>query len=194
MASIGAPSSPIVRQRPDARRNSPARIPADRSPCGSPRRPGSARCCSILSRTVALSRPRPADFPSTAARRPAEEAAACPAHFRASTCPAAPAMCASAYRSHRQDAALPQQPAPRIVGNRHAPELAAIDVRNSVVPREALIDERVIRIQQIEHVVIFVQDAAEEQLRLFLERMSADCRRNSGNSSRSGATARKFRR
>ena len=51
-------------------------------------------------------------------------------------------------RGDRQHAAVTEQPAPRFVGERDAPEPAAADVRDAVVPREPLVDERVVRLEQ----------------------------------------------
>ena len=48
----------------------------------------------------------------------------------------------------------------------------AVDVRDAVVLGEPLVDERVIRRQQIEHAAIFVDDAVEEQLDFALERLA----------------------
>ncbi len=53
---------------------------------------------------------------------------------------------------------------------RHAAELRAVDVRNAVVLGQPLVDECVVRRQQIEDAAIFVHDAAEEQFDLALER------------------------
>ena len=47
---------------------------------------------------------------------------------------------------------------------RVAPEVAALDVGNAVVPREPLVDERVVGAQQVEHVAVLAHDAVEEQL------------------------------
>ena len=74
-------------------------------------------------------------------------------------------------RRRRQDAALAEQAPPRLVGHRHAPEVAAVDVRNLVVLGQPLVDERVVGRQQIEHVVVLAHDAVEEQLGLALKRL-----------------------
>ena len=74
-------------------------------------------------------------------------------------------------RRDRQNAALPEQPFPRLVGDRHAAEVAAVDVGDPVVPRQPLVDERVVRPQQVEHVPVLAHDAVEEQLGLALERL-----------------------
>ena len=67
-------------------------------------------------------------------------------------------------RRHRQNAALAQQPAAILIGDGHAPEAVALHVRNAVVLRQPLIDERVVRGQQVDHVAVFADDAVEEQL------------------------------
>ena len=75
-------------------------------------------------------------------------------------------------RRHRQDAALAQQPAAlAVLVERDAAEAAAVDVRNAVVLRQPLVDERVVGAQQIEHAAILAQDAVEEELRLLPERL-----------------------
>ena len=56
---------------------------------------------------------------------------------------------------------------------RHAPEVRAVDVRDAVVPRQPLVDERVVGGQQIDDVAVLADDALEEQLRLALERSGA---------------------
>ena len=53
-------------------------------------------------------------------------------------------------RRHGQDAALTEQPAPRLVGERHAPEVAAVDVRDAVVPREPFVDVCVVGVEQVD--------------------------------------------
>ena len=57
-------------------------------------------------------------------------------------------------------AALPQQAAARLVGERHAAEVIAVDVGNAVVPRQPLVDEAVVGGQQIEQTAILLHDAA----------------------------------
>ena len=73
----------------------------------------------------------------------------------------------------RQQRALPEQPAPHVeVGaERHAPEPAAVDVRDPVVPGEPFVDERVIRGQQIQDAAILVDDAVEQELDLAAKRL-----------------------
>src|SRR5438093_12214381 len=49
-------------------------------------------------------------------------------------------------------------------GERHTAESASVDVGNSVVLRQAFIEERVIRPDEIEHAAILAQHAVEEEL------------------------------
>ena len=74
-------------------------------------------------------------------------------------------MVASSAPSREQSAAL------IVVRKRHAPEAAAVNSRNPVMPRQPFVDERVVRVQQIEHAAILAQRAGDEQLRLLLERL-----------------------
>ena len=55
-------------------------------------------------------------------------------------------------RGHHQDAALAEQPAAEVVRELDATEAAADDAGDLVVLRQPLVDERVIRRQQVEHV------------------------------------------
>ena len=54
---------------------------------------------------------------------------------------------------------------------RDAAEAAAVDVRDAVVLGEPLVEERVVRLEQVEHAAVLAQDALEEQLRLLAERL-----------------------
>ena len=82
-------------------------------------------------------------------------------------------------RRDRQDASLTKQSAaPAVLVERDAPEAAAIHVRDAVMLRQPLVDERVVRAQQIEHAAILAQDALEEELRLLVGRPAGDCRRS----------------
>ena len=54
-------------------------------------------------------------------------------------------------RGDDQDAAVAEQAAARLVGHRHAAEVAAGHARDAVVARQALVDERVVGRQQVEH-------------------------------------------
>ena len=89
---------------------------------------------------------------------------------------------ARGVRRHRQQRALAEQAAAHVElrRQRHAAELRAVDVRDAVVLGQPLVDEGVIRGQQIEDAAILVDDAVEEQLDLALEGRRAGCRRNPG--------------
>ena len=54
---------------------------------------------------------------------------------------------------------MTEQSPPRHVGNRDAPEMAAVDIGNLVVPGQPLVEIREISRQQIEDVAIFAPDA-----------------------------------
>ena len=63
----------------------------------------------------------------------------------------------------------PSRPAAGVVLNRNAAELAAVNARHSIMRRQALVDERVVGIQQIYHVAILPHDALKQQLSLAAE-------------------------
>ena len=54
------------------------------------------------------------------------------------------------HRRHRQDAAVAEQAAPVRIGHRHAAEARAVDAADAVVPRQPLVDERVVGVEQVE--------------------------------------------
>ena len=83
-------------------------------------------------------------------------------------------------------APLPSRPRrmSRSAGSVHAAELRAIDVGDAVLLGQPLIDEGVIRGQQIEDAAVLMDDAAEEQLDFALGRRRAGCRRNPETDSR----------
>ena len=68
-------------------------------------------------------------------------------------------------------APLPSRPRrmSRSAGKFHPPELRTINIRNPVVLRQPLIDEGVIRRQQIQDAAVLMDHAAEEQFDLALE-------------------------
>src|SRR5690606_18421508 len=74
-------------------------------------------------------------------------------------------------RRRHQDAALAEEASARVElgAERHAAEVTAVDSRNPVMTREALVDERVVGGQQIQNAAVLVNDAREEELRLALE-------------------------
>ena len=71
---------------------------------------------------------------------------------------------------NRQDARLAEQTPAVRVGERHSPEVAAVDPRNPIVTGQLLVEERVVRGQEIHDAAVFLQLALEEQLGLAHER------------------------
>src|SRR5690606_28632978 len=66
-----------------------------------------------------------------------------------------------------QDAAVAEQPSSRIVFRQlDAAEVRAFDTLDTVVPRDPIVQERVVGIEQLESAPILSNDTAEEQLRL----------------------------
>src|SRR5439155_6658782 len=68
---------------------------------------------------------------------------------------------------------VPQQPATLAVrSERHAPEAAAIDKRNPVVLRQALVEKSVVRLEQVKRAAVLAQNAIHEEFRLLAERLT----------------------
>src|SRR5262245_21531222 len=63
--------------------------------------------------------------------------------------------------SLHQDAALPEQPTPSFEfgAERHAPKPAPVDLWNSIVTREAFVDEGIVRCEEIHHIAVLAHDA-----------------------------------
>mgnify|MGYP003694800851 CR=1 FL=1 len=77
-----------------------------------------------------------------------------------------------------QHAALPQQAAARAVGRqRHAAEVAAVDVRDAVVACQPFVHERVVRAEQVDDAAVVADDALEEHLGFTAGTPGAGCRR-----------------
>src|SRR5688572_1414825 len=67
---------------------------------------------------------------------------------------------------------MAEQPAPRAIGwQLHAAEIAAMDTRDAVVTREALIDEGVVGIEQVEDAAVLVHDGIKQHLGFAAERL-----------------------
>ena len=75
-------------------------------------------------------------------------------------------------RGHRQNARLAQQPSPAVIGELHAPEVAAVHIGNAIVTRQLFVQERVVGRQQIDDAAILSQLTVEEQLDFLHERGS----------------------
>ncbi len=67
---------------------------------------------------------------------------------------------------------MAQQPPPRRVADCHAPEMTAIHTRQTVMLGEPLVEECVIRAQELQESLILPHLALEEQLRLRLHRLA----------------------
>ncbi len=61
---------------------------------------------------------------------------------------------------------MAEQAAARVAGKLDAAEAAAADVRDAVVPRQPLVDERVVGVEQVDDAAVLAQHAAEQQLGL----------------------------
>ena len=88
-------------------------------------------------------------------------------------------------RRQHQDAAVAENAA-AVLGQRHAAELRPGDVRNAVVQRHALVDERVVGREQVEQAPILAHEAVEEELGLALERLRRGGRRTAGTAGSRG--------
>jgi len=77
-------------------------------------------------------------------------------------------------RRHRQQAGLTEQPAPRVerTVQRDVTEVVAVDVRDVVVLGQPLVDEGLVRRQQLEHAVDLASLAVEKQLHLTGHRLA----------------------
>ena len=89
---------------------------------------------------------------------------------------------------------LPSRPRRASSVQRDAAEVAAVDVGDAVVPRQPLVDERVVGGQQVEDAAVLAHDAVEEQLGLALRTPGAGCRRSRGTRASSGCLLRRLRR
>jgi hypothetical protein len=72
-------------------------------------------------------------------------------------------------RRHHQDRALAQEAAARLVLERHSTEVGALHRLDAVVHRESLVEERVVRGQQLEHAAIAAQHAIDEEPQFLFE-------------------------
>ena len=136
----GAGLARCATRRP--RRSSPARSRSGPSPCDSSRRPDSRRCSAIRSRIVRGF--CPFSLSSSAGTSGGGGGGGVPSMFSRIHLPRTTGDVRSACDVSARMLPWPEQPLPRLVGDRHAAELAAVDVRDAVVPREPLVDERVV--------------------------------------------------
>ena len=124
-------------------------------------------------------------------RRAAAAAAACRARCPASTCRAAPARCGAAYDVTVRMLAWPSRPRRGVIGQRHAPELIAVDVRDAVVPGEPLVDERVVGGQQVEHAAVLRARCSRRTARFRGASRAAGSRRSRGTAADRGGRRRR---
>ena len=145
---------------------------------------GFFRCCSSRSRTDAGLPPSPrSGRPGTFG---GGGGGGLPRRFSSTHLPAQHRRRARRIRRERQQAALAEQPAAvRAAGERDAAELLAVDVRDPVVPGQPLVDERVVRRQELDHAAVLAQLCFDEQLGLPPHRAAQAARRSPGTSARS---------
>ena len=123
-----------------------------------------------------------------AARSAAAAAAARRGGSREPTCRARPATCGRRATSPSGCCPVPSRPRRASSVHRHAAEVAAVDVGNAVVPRQPLVDERVVGRQQIEHAAVLAHDARRRTAR---SRAGSAWRRLSSKSGNSSSSARR---
>ena len=124
---------------------------------------GLARCCSMISRTERAFSPSLFSLnPSTSG---GGAAGGVPSDVLQNPGAAQHRRRAIGVRRRHQHAALAEQPPAIRVGERDAAEPLAAHVRNPVVQRQPLVDEGVVRRQQIEHAAVLAQDAVRRTAR-----------------------------
>jgi hypothetical protein len=74
-------------------------------------------------------------------------------------------------RRHHQESTLAQYSFARVIAQSDAPEMRAINVRYSVVPRQTFVDVGVIRCQQVQHAMIVAHLTVKKQLQFSRERL-----------------------
>ena len=72
----------------------------------------------------------------------------------------------------RQDARLAEEPAAWAIGERDAPEMAAVHIANPVMRGEPLVQKRIVGRQQLHDAAVVVHLAADKQLGLLLHRVA----------------------
>ena len=152
---------------------------------------GLARCAVIASRMRQRSCPARRLRSSAPGCWAAAAAAPTRAGSRAPTCRAAPARCGWRTSVIVRMLPWPSSP-PRGLpsGSVDAAEVAAAHVRDAVVLRQPLVEERVVRRQQVEHAAVLAEDAVDEELGLALPSPRAASRRNPGTAPRRAASPR----
>ena len=131
---------------------------------------GLARCSTICSRIVFVAAPGSGSF--SAGTLGGGGAGGVPRMFSSTHLPRSTGDVRVACDVTASKPPLPSSPLRASSSSVYAPELAAVDARYPVVAREPLVEERVVRRQQVENVPIFAHDALEEHLRLARERLA----------------------
>src|SRR5262249_55651396 len=80
--------------------------------------------------------------------------------------PADRRRCSSRIRRHREKGSLAEQAKTILIGERRRPEVAAVYARDAVVPRELLVEKRLVGRQQVHDAAVFFQLSVEKQLYL----------------------------
>ena len=168
------------RRRPDCARQLPSASKfSSANPIGSmilwqPAHGGLPRCSVICSRSVSTLPPS-ALVSSSGGTLGGGSGGGVPRMFSSTHTPRFTGERAEVLRPrHREETPLAEQAAAivELRRQRHAPELRAVDIRDAVVSRQPLVDERVVRGQQIDDVAILADDAVEEQLGLALQALA----------------------
>ena len=158
--------SPATRR---CRRSSPARSRAGPSPGGSWRTPGCGGAApGARAATSAPARPR---CPRAPARSAGGAGGGVPRMFSRMYLPRSTGDVRFGYDVTVSTLPWPSRPRRAGLVSVDAAEVAAVDVRHAVVPRQPLVDERVVGVEQVEHAAVLRDDALEEQLRFLAERL-----------------------
>ena len=160
------------------RRSSPARTRSDPSPCGSRRRPDWRDGAPSARAATAPCRPR--RFPGSGGMFGGGGCGGTPSRLVRIHLPRSTGDVRFGYEVTVRMLAWPSSPRRASFGDLHAPEPAAVDVGNAVMPRQPLVDERVVGVQQIHHAAVLAHDAVEEQRRSLPSSPAGGCRRSPG--------------
>ena len=164
---MAPPVSSIVRQTPTALKFSSAK-PSGSISAWQLAQLGFARCAASRSRIVSV--PPPSLVSSRSGTSAGGGGGGTPSRFSRIHLPRTTGEVRSGYDVTVRMLPWPSRPRRGLsAGSVHAAEVIALDVRQAVEARDALVDERVVGAQQIERAAVLLHDAAEEELRLALE-------------------------
>ena len=147
---------------------------------------GFVRCASSRSRTVLAVSPFDVLDERLDVRR-RRRRRACQGRSRAATGPRSTGEVRFGYDDTSSTPPLPSKPKRLLVVELDAAEALAAHVVDAVVQREALVQERVVGRQEIEHAAVLAEDAVDEQPRLGRRSASRMSRSTSANTDGSGA-------